>query len=214
MHQFVLLMELIKKSQQTVQRMGKRKTISSDFETVWQDRFGLQLWSLTFPSLIFLASLFWPHISPPTHIYLHFANFSLSKISKSFVAINLCVNICTHCQSWDWLLHLILQGRSWIKHRIRDLCNEKHHFQSKVKYTNSECLEITLRYWYALMSFLPGCDFVFPGIFYCDVAHNKRAIKSVLVFLLGDDLWMWISWKWKWRKYWFSAKWTIVKGMI
>ena len=147
MHQFVLLMELIKKSQQTVQRMGKRKMTSSDFETVWQDRFGLQLWSLTFPSLIFLASLFWPHISPPTHIYLHFANFSLSKISKSFVTINLCVNICTHCQSWDWLWHLILQGRSWIKHRIRDLCNEKHHFQSKVKtYTNSECLEITLRY--------------------------------------------------------------------
>ena len=135
MHQFVLLMELIKKSQQTVQRIGKRKMISSDFETVWQDRFGLQLWSLTFPSLIFLASLFWPHISPPTQIYLHFANFSLSKISKSFVAINLCVNICTYCQSWDWLLHLILQGRSWIKHRIRDLCNEKHHFQSKVKYT-------------------------------------------------------------------------------
>ena len=34
----------------------------------------------------------------------------------------------------------------------------------------------------------PGCDFIFSRIFNCDVTHNKRAIKSVLVLLLSDDL--------------------------
>ena len=33
-----------------------------------------------------------------------------------------------------------------------------------------------------------SCDFIFSGIFYCNVTHNKRAIKGILVFLLGDNL--------------------------
>ena len=32
------------------------------------------------------------------------------------------------------------------------------------------------------------CDFVFSGIFYCNMTHNKRAIKGILVFLLGHNL--------------------------
>ena len=32
------------------------------------------------------------------------------------------------------------------------------------------------------------CDFIFSGIFYCNVTHYKRAIKGILVLLLGDNL--------------------------
>ena len=64
-----------------------------------------------------------------------------------------------------------------------------HHYKMRIKSERTVDGPYNLH----ILKLLPGCDFVFPGIFYCDVAHNKRAIKSVLVFLLGDDLRMWIS---------------------
>ena len=147
---------------------------------------------LSFLQIIFL--LFADHISPNTHqlqlfLVKYFQAICLDRVGE------LTVKVETDCGVW---FSKVVPATDWSQSIDWKICFAKELYSKLSNRFSALFMDITVYYtvqafnwevlYFVAVSILPSCDFVFSGIFDCDVAHNKRAIKSVLVLLLRDDL--------------------------